>query len=99
MEPGRKRSAYLHLIHLDDDVQDLAASSKLNAEWEYLRLLFDRGRRWADTWLASNFDAIGARSTFDLDELFEAEAAPGGHAAAGGRGRRPAQPPAPPWAG
>ncbi|TPE53862.1 patatin-like phospholipase family protein [Amaricoccus solimangrovi] len=71
VEPGAKRSAFLHLIHVDDDVQDLAASSKLNAEWDYLELLFDRGRRWADTWLAANFDALGARSTFDLDELFE----------------------------
>lgn len=71
VEPGVKRSAYLHLIHVDDDVQDLAASSKLNAEWEYLQLLFERGRRWAETWLEANFDAIGARSTFDLDEMFE----------------------------
>ncbi|PZQ48525.1 MAG: patatin [Rhodovulum sulfidophilum] len=69
--PGVKRSAFLHLIHVDDEVQDLEASSKLNAEWGYLQLLFDRGRRWADTWLESNFDAIGRRSTFDLDDLFE----------------------------
>jgi NTE family protein len=71
VEPGAKRSAFIHLIHVDDDVQDLAASSKLNAEWDYLQLLFERGRRWADTWLDANFDAIGQRSTFDLDELFE----------------------------
>ena len=71
VEPGEKRTAYLHLIHVDDDVQDLAASSKLNAEWSYLQLLFERGRRWADTWLEANLDAVGARSTFDLDELFE----------------------------
>ncbi len=71
VEPGAKSTAFMHLIHVDDEVQDLAASSKLNAEWDYLRLLFDRGRGWADTWLSANFDAIGARSTFDLDDLFE----------------------------
>jgi NTE family protein len=60
---------YLHLIHTDLEVKDLVASSKLNAEWGYLRLLFDLGRDWADGWLAENFDAIGHRSTLDLDDL------------------------------
>ncbi len=61
---------YLHMIHVDEEVQDLAASSKLNAEWEYLQLLFDRGRRWADLWLRDHFDDIGRASTFDIEELF-----------------------------
>ena len=60
---------YLHLIHTDLEVKDLVASSKLNAEWGYLRLLFDLGRKWADDWLEQNFDAIGNRSTLELDEL------------------------------
>ncbi|MGI1660626.1 patatin-like phospholipase family protein [Palleronia sp. KMU-117] len=60
---------YLHLIHTDLEVKDLVASSKLNAEWSYLRLLFDLGRDWADGWLTANFDAIGNRSTLELDEL------------------------------
>lgn len=51
-------------------MQDLAASSKLNAEWSYLELLFERGRGWADTWLAGNFDRIGVASTLDLEEIF-----------------------------
>ena len=56
-------------------MQDLAASSKLNAEWGYLSELFDRGRRWADLWLRDNFDSIGKASTFDVEELFEKPAA------------------------
>jgi NTE family protein len=60
---------YLHLIHTDLEVKDLVASSKLNAEWTYLRLLFDLGRKWADAWLEENFEAIGNRSTLDLDEM------------------------------
>jgi NTE family protein len=65
---------FLHMVHVDEEVQDLAASSKLNAEWGYLRELFDRGRRWADLWLRDHFDSIGRASTFDVEELF---AAPG----------------------
>lgn len=67
---GRRRS-FLHIIHAEEEVQDLDASSKLNAEWDYLKLLFERGRGWADTWLTAHFDDIGQRSTLDLVELFE----------------------------
>ena len=60
---------YLHLIHTDLEVKDLVASSKLNAEWTYLRMLFDLGRGWADVWLDQSFDSIGVRSTLNLDAL------------------------------
>ena len=52
-------------------VQDLAASSKLNAEWDYLQKLFQHGREWAQDWLDAHFDDIGVRSTLDLDEIWE----------------------------
>lgn len=70
VEGAQSQPVYMHLVHADEEVQDLSASSKLNAEWDYLRELFDRGRRWADLWLRANFDAIGERSTFDVEELF-----------------------------
>ncbi len=66
---GVYTNTYLHLIHTYLEVQDLVASSKLNAEWAYLRKLFDLGRGWADNWLTQNFDSIGERSTLDLDSL------------------------------
>jgi len=65
------RRTYLHIIHTDEEVQDLAASSKLNAEWSYLTMLFERGRSWAEDWLDRNFDAIGTVSTIDLEEVLE----------------------------
>jgi NTE family protein len=65
------RRTHLHIIHTDEEVQDLAASSKLNAEWDYLTLLFDRGRNWASRWLERHYDAIGRTSTIDLDEILE----------------------------
>jgi NTE family protein len=61
---------FLHLIHVDAEVQDLSASSKLNAEWSYLQLLFERGRSWAEAWLDESYDAIGKASTLNLEELF-----------------------------
>lgn len=65
------RMTHLHIIHADEEVADLSASSKLNAEWAYLEMLFERGRGWADAWLDAHFDDIGKQSTFDLDEVFE----------------------------
>ncbi|MBP7242982.1 patatin-like phospholipase family protein [Amaricoccus sp.] len=70
LDLGHRRT-FLHIIHTEEEVEDLAASSKLNAEWGYLRMLFERGRGWADAWLAEHFDDIGLRSTLDLDEIFE----------------------------
>lgn len=70
LEIGAAGHTYLHLIHAETEVQDLAASSKMNAEWPYLRLLFGRGRAWAEAWLDENFDRIGQDSSLDLASLF-----------------------------
>lgn len=69
---------FLHMIHGEEDVQALSASSKLNAEWGYLRHLFERGRRWADAWIADHLDDVGTRSSFDLDELLGRNPRPAG---------------------
>jgi NTE family protein len=70
LDLGTRGQVLLHLIHTDLEVKDLSASSKLNAEWSYLRLLFGLGRKWAGDWLAENYERIGVASTIDLDELF-----------------------------
>ena len=70
LEADRYRDMYLHLIHVHEELKDLDASSKLNAEWEFLLHLHEIGRRWADDWLGEHFDDLGRRSTFDLGKLF-----------------------------
>ena len=60
----------LHMIHCAEDLRDLAASSKLNADWGYLVKLFERGRDWADDWLDRHFDDLGRQSSFSLERLF-----------------------------
>jgi len=71
LESERYRDIYVHLIHAHEELKDLSASSKMNAEWEYLLHLKARGRAWADRFLAHHFDDLGVRSTFDLSSLFE----------------------------
>ena len=50
---------------------ELGYSSKLNAEWDFLRTLRDEGRRSADAFLETYGAALGKRSTLDLDPLLE----------------------------
>jgi NTE family protein len=50
---------------------ELGYSSKLNAEWAFLSILRDEGRRAAETFLAENADNLGKRSSVDLDRLLE----------------------------
>jgi NTE family protein len=71
LDPDRYEKVLLHRIEADDELTPLGASSKLNAEWAFLRHLFDIGRRAADVWLDRNFDDLGERSTLDLRALFQ----------------------------
>lgn len=48
---------------------DLGWSSKLNAEWEFLEMLRGEGRRAAHTFLDEHGEALGRRSSMDLDIL------------------------------
>jgi NTE family protein len=53
----------------NDKLAAFGASSKLNAEWQFLSLLKEEGRRSADEFLAAHGDDLGRRSTADLDVL------------------------------
>ncbi len=50
---------------------ELNASSKLIAEWNFLCMLRDKGRRSTQSFLDHHADDIGRRSSFDLDVLLE----------------------------
>jgi len=56
---------------MSDALADFGASSKLNAEWEFVSLLKKEGRESADAFLAAHGDDLGQRSTADLDVLIE----------------------------
>jgi NTE family protein len=47
----------------------LGASSKLNAEWDFVSMLCTEGRRAAGEFLDTHADDLGKRSTADLDIL------------------------------
>jgi len=54
---------------MTDMLAQFGASSKLNAEWEFVATLRAEGRRAASEFLDANGNDLGKRSTADLDAL------------------------------
>jgi NTE family protein len=50
---------------------ELGASSKLNAEWDFLSMLRDEGHRCTEHFLAEHGADLGKRSTYDVDSLLD----------------------------
>ncbi|WP_341316896.1 patatin-like phospholipase family protein [Paraburkholderia sp. IMGN_8] len=50
---------------------ELGVSSKLNAEWEFLCMLRDDGRRSMEAFLTAHGDDLGVRSSLDLSGLLD----------------------------
>ena len=69
-EGARWAGMRMHRIWTDA-LAEFGASSKLNAEWEFISMLKDVGRRSADAFLQAHADGIGARSTADIDILLQ----------------------------
>lgn len=74
-DPGHSegaRWARMRVHMVSNEIMDtLGYSSKLNAEWAFLRMLRDEGRKACDAFLAAHRDGIGNRSTVNLDVLLE----------------------------
>ncbi|MFN3230573.1 MAG: patatin-like phospholipase family protein [Alphaproteobacteria bacterium] len=60
----------LHLIHGDEPLKALSASSKINSEWAFLTHLRDIGRAAAEDWLEAEARHVGKRASVDLKELY-----------------------------
>ena len=66
LDPDEYMRVRLHRI-ASHRLHPLSASSKMNAEWTFLRHLYDIGRDAAHKWLETHYDDIGVRDTLDLD--------------------------------
>jgi NTE family protein len=74
-QPGNDEGANwarMRIHRIASDVMvDLGYSSKLNAEWDFLVMLRDEGRRAAETFLSTHGHDLGKRSSLDLDALLQ----------------------------
>ena len=69
LDTKRYKKMLIHLIAAEEEFRPLNASSKLNAEWDFLEHLFGVGRRAAGRWLDDHYAAIGKSATLDLYTL------------------------------
>jgi NTE family protein len=67
-EGARWAQMRMHRIRTDILAQ-FGASSKLNAEWDFMVMLRTEGRKAANEFLIASGDDLGKRSTADLDVL------------------------------
>ncbi|MDR0968636.1 MAG: patatin-like phospholipase family protein [Holosporaceae bacterium] len=70
VEPGKLKRCFVHMIEDEAVFYDLGWSSKLNTDMEFLKHLFDAGRKSADKWIEKNWDKIGKETTAPVAEEF-----------------------------
>jgi len=67
---GRLKKMLIHSIEAQDVMSGLGVSSKLNPDWDFLTFLRDVGRHRTQTWIETNYESIGRRSTIDIRSRF-----------------------------
>lgn len=75
LDPGNNEAklwSEMRLHRITSDLMvSLGHSSKLNAEWPFLQMLFEAGRQAAIDFGKAHLNDVGVRSTFDIDSLLE----------------------------
>ena len=66
----RLKKVHVHMIGDPAHMEGLGSASKFNADLDFLLALKEIGRNRAGEWLEATFDALGARSSIDIREMF-----------------------------
>lgn len=64
------KNVLVHMIEAQELMGALGPSSKLNADWAFLKHLHDIGRQAAGDWLNKNYDMLGVKSSVSLPAMF-----------------------------
>ncbi|MGH1350750.1 MAG: patatin-like phospholipase family protein [Methyloligellaceae bacterium] len=71
IDPNEYKDVKIHIVEPQELLKELGASSKVNAEWAFLKHLFGIGRDAAGQWLDKNYSSIGKKSSVNLKEMFQ----------------------------
>ena len=71
LDSSKYKKMLIHMISGEEDLAQFNASSKMNADWEFLQKLRDIGWQKADAWLRQNFELLGRDSSLDLRSMFQ----------------------------
>ena len=70
LDAGRYKNLRLHMIGDDAALAEFNASSHMNTDPRFLKLLFERGSATAARWLATHGQDLGRRATVDIEATF-----------------------------
>lgn len=70
VDPAKYKRMHIHRIHSENKMDQLDASSKVNAEWEFLKYLRTTGYNAADNWLRAHWAQIGVESSVDIRKSY-----------------------------
>ncbi len=62
------KDVLLHAIRTDNLMCDLSVASKFDTSWPFMKYLHNLGYTETKDWLSQNFDAIGNKTTVDIEE-------------------------------
>jgi NTE family protein len=68
LNPEGMKRLLVHSISGEAELLKVGATSKLNADWEFLTHLFKTGRSYADKWLKQNWDTLNVKSSVNIHE-------------------------------
>jgi NTE family protein len=60
----------MHIIEDNDFFSELNPSSRLNTDKDFIRMLYDRGRSVAASWVKKNYESVGKKSSIDIKDVF-----------------------------
>lgn len=66
VDPKRYKKMLMHRIHSEAKLDKLDASSKMNAEWDFLTELRDIGYNAANRWLKAHWGTLNKKSSLDI---------------------------------
>lgn len=89
LDRNEYKEMLVHMIEAEAALEEFGASSKMNADWDFLNALKKIGQRTADQWLETNFDSIGKTATVNLGGRFLENEEPAAGDASGISPRRP----------
>ena len=69
-EGKNNREIFIHTISGYEALSQLSYSSKMNTSWEFLLELKEKGRDIAEKWILTDYNEVGLKSTFDVEEHF-----------------------------
>lgn len=73
LDPKVYKRINIHIISNDKELVPLGASTKLNAEWDFLEHLFEVGRATATQWLDKTYDMLGVMPTANVREIYHGD--------------------------